>query len=84
MGKRLPEEFYLERDALQNRWYDLSRKADITAMTLLSERAAVEEEAFYSRWAEAPLEECTTLPGFLGRWRKKNEALGKTPDLHRI
>lgn len=83
-GGALPAAFYQELALLQNRWYEASRRADITAMTLLSERAAAEESAFYRRWEDVRPEPASTLPGFMGRWRKKNEQLGKTPDMHNM
>lgn len=84
IGKVLPDAFYGERDALETAWYDASRGMDAAELPLLTERAVREEEAFYQRWSETRFPEGKTLPGFLGRWEKKNKMLGKTPKLHQV
>ncbi len=50
IGKRLPEAFYFERDALERAWIEAARDAGDAAFYALSKRAAKEERSFYEAW----------------------------------
>ena len=75
LGKQLPEAFYTERDAIQSRW--VSRAEEMTAeeFPAFSRACLEEEQEFYRRWAENPLETVPTSPGFLRRWAVKSDIL---------
>ena len=75
LGKRLPREFYVQRDEIQQRWLAeaaCTADADFPAFS----RACLEEEtAFYQRWRTAVLSPAACSTGFQKRWAKKNQDL---------
>ena len=75
LGKRLPKEFYAQRDAIQTRWLKQAKvtaDADFPAFS----RACLEEEmAFYRSWSAAVLSPAPCSSGFRKRWEKKNQVL---------
>ena len=67
LGKRLPDAYYQERDALEQRWLSLSAAS--------YGQCAAEETAFYEKWKNYAFEKTMTSKAFVKRWEKKNEAL---------
>ena len=65
LGKRLPEDFYAQRDALQQSWLRDPGKDCLR-----------EEEGFYAAWPADKLERVPGNRAFHRRWAKKNEKLG--------
>lgn len=74
VGRRLPEEFYLERDALENAWFSEAEHADDAAFCTLQSRAIKEEHAFYETWKTRVPQECEGSARFHRYWTKKNKA----------
>ena len=75
LGRQLPEEFYRERDAVQNRWISRSEEIGTEEFAAFSRACMEEEREFYQRWAEQSLEAVPTAPGFLRRWAVKSDIL---------
>ena len=73
LGKKLPQEYYAQRDALEEKW--LSQIAEVTDFGEFSRMCLQEEAAFYDSWKGYTFESAKCEPGFLGRWEKKNQAL---------
>ena len=75
IGKKLPEEFYEQRDAIQQSW--LERADGIAAEDFgeLSRSCLLEETAFFEKWKEHPLPKASCSAGFRKRWNKKNKIL---------
>ena len=75
LGKRLPKEFYAQRDAIQQRWL---QQAAITAdedFPAFSRACLTEEESFFRAWQTRILPAALCGAGFRKRWEKKNQAL---------
>ncbi len=73
LGKRIPQSFYEERDALEAGWAkDVSN--DAAAMDELLGRAMREEAAFYQKYDPKTLPDVATKPSFRKNWAKKNKA----------
>lgn len=75
LGKRLPEEFYREKDAIQRRWLAQAETISREAFPAFSRACLEEESAFCRKWQDYGFENCRCAPGFAGRWAKKNRAL---------
>ena len=67
LGKRIPEEFYAQRDKLQECWFRDTGRACVP-----------EEEAFYAAWPADKMEPGSCSGAFRRRWTKKNEKLNET------
>lgn len=80
IGKSLPEEYYIQRNELECRWFLASRGLDAQAMQLLSRQAADEEVSFYSHWGSCSLPGDKSPAAFGRYWTKKNLSLGKPRD----
>jgi len=75
LRKRLPKEFYAQRDAIQQRWL---QQAAITAdedFPAFSRACLTEEESFFRAWQTRILPAALCGAGFRKRWEKKNQAL---------
>ena len=79
LGRELPPEFYREKDAIQSRWTALAEETEEKDFPDFSRMCLEEERNFYARWAERQIPACSCAWGFLGRWEKKNRALGSEP-----
>ncbi len=75
IGKRLPEAYHEERNALERRWLEASQYADAQAMQALSFRAYEEERAFYEKWSRADFEQGKPRAPFMRYWERKNALL---------
>ena len=73
LGKKIPAEFYAQRQALQKRWNDGFAEAENPAE--FSRNCLEEERAFFDRWKKHPFESCVCSIGFRKRWEKKTDAL---------
>ena len=72
LGKKLPEEFYTQRDEIQQRWISKAQQLTEAEFPAFSKTCVEEELAFYEKWENAPLENARCAFGFAGRWAKKN------------
>ena len=75
--KKLPEDFYAQRDAIQNRWIAQAETLNDDAFPAFSAACLEEEKAFYEKWASIPLEDAACAPGFAKRWEAKNQNLSQ-------
>jgi len=72
VGRRLPEEFYFKRDALESAWFSEAEHADDAAFRELNTRAIREERAFYETWKTRVPEGYEGSRRFHRYWTKKN------------
>lgn len=72
LGKKLPEDFYAARDALEQSWFAAAAGCADEDFPGLSEKCALEEREFYDSWQGYEFESVRTPIGFMGRWEKKN------------
>ena len=77
IGHVLPDEYYAERDEIEDVLIALSCDADAKQMHELSVAAAKKERAFVEKWSKAILPEGKTAAAFRKNWAKKNEVLGQ-------
>ena len=73
LGKKLPAEFYAQRDDIQRRWNEESRKIPTAEFADFSRRCLEEEREFYEKWKDFPFETCSCDSGFRKRWAQKNK-----------
>jgi len=72
LGKKLPDEFYLRRDALEQQWFETAVHCANEDFPEFSLRCLREEEAFYDAFRGYSFGSVRTPVGFMGRWEKKN------------
>lgn len=77
LGKKLPVEYYTERDEIEKELITLSQKADEKAMEDLSKIAIDKEIAFFDKWKKMNLEKVKVAKVFKMNWEKKNQKLIK-------
>lgn len=75
LGKRLPQEFYVQRDEIQQRWLAEAACTADTDFPAFSRACLSEEAEFYRKWSSAVLSPAACGAGFRKRWAKKNLAL---------
>ena len=75
LGKKLPEEFYIQRNAIQKSWIDRAAEISDAEFPVFSRACLEEERWFYAQWRETALENDSCSWGFRNRWSKKNRAL---------
>lgn len=75
IGRVLPDEYYAERDEIEDVLLALSREADAKAMNELSLAAVEKERAFVEKWSKKTLTVGKTSPTFKKNWEKKNATL---------
>jgi hypothetical protein len=78
IGRVLPDEYYAQRDALEQEWMNASRNATPASLNRLSEQAVVQEKDFYAKWASLLSDNQTGKQGksrFLSYWEKKTSQL---------
>ena len=79
IGKVVPQEFFAERDALEQSWMaEVSQ--DAAAMDELLIRALIEEAAFYAKYDPAAFAVVPTKRAFEQNWQKKNLAFSQRAD----
>lgn len=72
IGKALPVEYYRQRDALEDDWYQKATHADIKEMAALSALAEKEEAAFYEKWRQIAQNEVKSSRRYLNYWKNKD------------
>lgn len=77
LGKKLPMEYYRERDAIEKELIELSKNADETTMLELSKLAIDKEINFVDKWKKADFEKVKVAKVFKMNWEKKNMELMK-------
>ena len=77
LGKKIPAEYYTERDAIEKELMELSQFADAKAMEDLSKLAIDKEIAFFDKWRKADFEKVKVAKVFKMNWEKKNKELIK-------
>lgn len=77
IGHYVPDEYYSERDALENQWIKEATiaKNDLNAYAELAVKALNDENAFIERWNNTVLKKASTSLRFKKYWKKKNNAL---------
>lgn len=73
IGKIIPEEYYAERDELQQKWLKEAESFDGG----LIEKCICEEKEFYAKWQNYEFENAGITGGFEKRWSKKTGILMK-------
>ena len=75
LGKKLPREFYAQRDAIQQRWLDEAAQTADADFPAFSRACLAEETEFYRQWSAEILTPASCTASFRKRWSKKNRAL---------
>ena len=75
LGKRLPKEFYAQRDEIQQRWLQQAAQTAHDDFPAFSRACLEEEDAFYRKWSSCVLSPVSCGAGFRKRWTKKNQVL---------
>ena len=75
LGKRIPQEYYEERDAIEEELLCLSEKKTRQELSEVSLLALEEEAKFHEKWSDVALDNCATSYLFRRNWKKKNQAL---------
>ena len=77
LGKKLPIEYYRERDAIEKELIELSKNADEKTMLELSKLAIDKEINFFDKWKKADFEKVKVAKVFKMNWEMKNMELMK-------
>ena len=75
LGKRLPAEFYVQRNALESDWLERSALLSGEEFPAFSRRCMEEEAEFYRAWNGRALEQVRSSAAFRRRWEKKNHII---------
>lgn len=75
LGRQLPQEYYAERKAIQQRWISAAEDIADADFPAFSRACLEEERVFFEKWKDRSFETCACAPGFSGRWAKKNRDL---------
>lgn len=75
LGKKLPAEYYAQRNELQNQWLEKAEQLSDEAFPAFSRACMEEEREFFEKWKNTQLENAACAPGFSKRWEKKNQIL---------
>jgi len=75
LGKKIPAEYYTERDEIEKELIALAGMADAKAMEDLSKLAIDKEIAFFDKWKKADFEKVKVAKVFKTNWEKKNREL---------
>ena len=73
IGKEIPEEFFLERDAIENSWI----RAMDSHESSITERCDKQEKEFYDKWAKYPFKDAKCSSQFTKRWLNKTSVFTK-------
>ena len=74
-GKQLPEAFYTQRDAIQNRWLAEAEQLTDDRFPAFAKACLEEERTFFAKWGSVEVESVSCTGRFTKRWEKKNRAL---------
>lgn len=72
LGRKLPAEFYTERDAIEADLIRLNQNADANAMQILTRLGIEKEKELMEKWKKADLEKVKVSKVFRMNWEKKN------------
>lgn len=75
IGKKVPEEYYLQRDEIEARWIEKTPSVSAEDFPAFTQACLREEKAFYERWKDYPFAEDSCDSAYLQGWQKKNEAM---------
>ena len=75
LGKRLPPEFFAQRDAIQRDWITQAAQIPTAEFAAFSARCLEEEVAFFEKWNIDAFDDAPCGKGFRTRWAKKNTVL---------
>lgn len=75
LGKKLPEAYYREKEAIQQRWITLADSMSEADFPAFSRACLAEEREFFQKWSGYAFESCGCAPGFSRRWEKKSKVL---------
>lgn len=75
LGKKLPAEFYAQRDAIQSRWNAQAAQTAAADFPAFSRACLEEERAFFKKWQDYAFENVKCSHSFRKRWDKKTEVL---------
>ena len=73
LGKKLPAEFYAQRDAIQKRWNEEALGIPTEEFAAFSCRCLEEEREFFELWKAFSFESCGCSGGFRKKWEQKNK-----------
>ena len=77
LGKKIPAEYYEERDVIEQELLEQSKDADAEKMEELSRLAIKKEIEFMAKWRKTQLEKVKVAKVFRMNWEKKNWELMK-------
>lgn len=77
LGRKIPTEYYTERDAIEQELLNLSQNTDAEGMYALSKLAIKKEIEFIAKWRKADFERIKVEKVFKMNWEKKNQDLLK-------
>ena len=75
LSKRLPPEFFAQRDAIQRDWITQAAQIPTAEFAAFSARCLDEEAAFFEKWNIDAFDDAPCGKGFRTRWAKKNTVL---------
>ena len=75
LAKKIPEDYYNERDEIETRLIEQTKGADNMKMLELSKEALDAEEVFVNKWKNVKLENDKCSFVFKNNWDKKNKVL---------
>lgn len=75
LGKRLPPEFFAQRDAIQQDWIAQAAQIPTEEFAAFSARCLEEEAAFFEKWNIDAFDDAPCGKGFRSRWAKKTAVL---------
>ena len=76
IGKILPQDYYAERDSLEESWVLMAKDADLQMMKEISYEALIEDNAFFEKWKDLIPEGTSGSKYYLSYWKKKNSQMG--------
>ena len=75
LGRKLPAEFYAQRDEIQRRWISQADQIPTEEFAAFAQACLEEERDFFAKWDASNLESCSCSRGFRSRWQKKTDVL---------
>ena len=77
LGRKVPDEYYAERDELENKWRGMVDDAPDE----INDICASDEKAFFNKWSSFKFEKAEASTAFLNRWDKKTEIFMREKDM---
>ena len=75
LGKKLPAEFYAQRDEIQRAWIAQSAQISAEEFAAFSRKCLEEERTFFEKWQSYEFDNTSCSAGFRKRWDKKTKVL---------